>query len=47
MVKNLVHKHARKFNRATVQKDRKKALKKGYRKHKERANEIIGILWNL
>lgn len=31
---NLVAKHARKFNTATVQKDRKKADKRGYTKHK-------------
>ena len=31
---NLVAKHARKFNKAAVQIDRKKAAKKGYTKHK-------------
>lgn len=33
---NLVAKHCRTFNKATVQKDRKKASKKGYSKHKVR-----------
>lgn len=33
-VKNLVAKHARKFNKAQVMKDRKRSEKKGYRKHK-------------
>ena len=32
---NLVAKHARKFNKAHVHIDRKKAEKKGYRKHKK------------
>ena len=32
--KNIVAKYAREFNKATVQKDRKKESKKGYRKHK-------------
>lgn len=31
---NPVAKHCRTYNKATVQKDRKKASKKGYRKHK-------------
>ena len=31
---NLVAKHARKYNKAAVHKDRKKAMKKGERKHK-------------
>lgn len=31
---NLVAKHSRKFNLATVQTDRKKASKRGHRKHK-------------
>ena len=31
---NFVAKHARKFNKATVQRDRKKAVKSGYKKHK-------------
>jgi hypothetical protein len=35
---NLVQKHAHKSNRCVVQRDRKKALKKGYRKHK---NKVI------
>jgi hypothetical protein len=33
---NLVAKHARKFNLATVQVDRKKAAKRGHIKHKGR-----------
>ena len=33
---NLVAKHARKFNKAHVHKDRKKAQKRGDRKHKVR-----------
>ena len=32
--KNLVAKHARQFNKAAVHLDRKKALKRGVRKHK-------------
>jgi hypothetical protein len=31
---NFVAKHARTFNKATVQRDRKKAAKRGDRKHK-------------
>lgn len=31
---NLVAKHARKYNTAVVMKDRKKAIKRGDRKHK-------------
>ena len=31
---NLVAKHARQFNKAAVFKDKKKAAKKGYAKHK-------------
>lgn len=37
---NLVAKHARAFNKAAVHKDRKKAQKKGYRKHKNTAYPI-------
>ena len=33
---NLVAKHARKYNKAAVHTDRKKASKRGYRKHKGR-----------
>jgi hypothetical protein len=36
---NLVAKHARKFNKAVVMKDRKKAQKKGDRKHKGKYEE--------
>lgn len=36
---NLVAKHARKFNKATVHIDRKKAFKRGYRKHRIASNE--------
>lgn len=35
MENNFVAKNARKFNKAAVYKDRKKAEKKGYRKHKK------------
>ena len=31
---NFVAKNARKFNKAVVMKDRKKAIKRGYAKHK-------------
>lgn len=31
---NLVAKHARKFNKAAVYRDKKKATKRGYTKHK-------------
>jgi len=31
---NLVAKHARTFNKSAVMRDRKKALRKGYTKHK-------------
>ena len=34
---NLVSKYARRFNKAHVFKDRKKASKRGYRKHKGQA----------
>jgi len=34
MTKNLVAKHARKFNKTNIMEDRKKKLKKGYTKHK-------------
>ena len=33
--RNLVAKHARTFNKPTVQVDRKKATRKGYLKHKK------------
>lgn len=36
--RNFVAKHARKFNKATIQKDKKKSLKKGYVKHKGNNN---------
>lgn len=32
--RNVVAKHARRFNKSAVHVDRKKAQKKGYRKHK-------------
>jgi len=35
---NLVAKHARKYNKATVQTDRKKAAKRGYSKHKKQVD---------
>ena len=35
--RNPVAKFARKFNRATVQRDRKKAARRGYVKHKQMA----------
>lgn len=35
-MKNPVAKFARKFNKAAVQKDRKKADKRGYTKHKRK-----------
>jgi hypothetical protein len=38
---NFVAKHSRTFNKATVFTDRKKALKKGYSKHKK------GSSWSL
>lgn len=37
---NLVAKHARTFNKAAVHKDRKKAQKKGYRKHKSNSYPV-------
>ena len=40
---NLVAKHARKYNKAAVHKDRKKAQKKGDRKHKGRYEEIGNV----
>jgi hypothetical protein len=33
-MKNPVAKHARQFNRAATFRDRRKAVKRGYRKHK-------------
>ena len=32
--RNPVAKHSRQFNRAAIQRDRKKAAKRGYQKHK-------------
>jgi hypothetical protein len=43
---NLVAKHARKYNKAAVHKDRKKAMKKGDRKHKgsyESVEEVLKV----
>lgn len=37
-INNLVAKHARTFNKATVQADKKKKSKKGYQKHKNKDN---------
>jgi hypothetical protein len=37
--RNFVAKHCRSFNLATVQTDRKKATKRGYRKHRSKAYE--------
>lgn len=34
-INNFVAKHARKFNKAAIHKDKKKSLKKGYTKHKK------------
>ena len=45
-VNNLVAKHARKYNKAAVHKDKKKALKKGDRKHKgsyESVEEVLKV----
>jgi hypothetical protein len=33
--RNPVARHCRQFNKATVQRDKKKAAKRGYRKHKK------------
>ena len=38
-MKNPVAKHARKFNKAAVHTDKKKAQKKGYVKHKKDINK--------
>lgn len=38
-MKNPVAKHARKFNKAVVMRDRKKDAKRGYRKHRPAYNE--------
>ena len=38
MKENYVAKHAHKFNKAKVFKDKKKATKSGYRKHKDGFN---------
>lgn len=38
-IRNLVAKHARKYNKASVQVNRKKQAKSGYQKHKGNANE--------
>lgn len=37
--RNPVAKHARTFNKATVQADKKKMIKKGYTKHKGRKSD--------
>ncbi|MDB4311808.1 hypothetical protein N9937_00095 [bacterium] len=34
MQRNLVAKHARQFNKASIQKDKKRSAKAGYQKHK-------------
>lgn len=36
--RNFVAKHSKQFNKAAIHKDRKKDLKKGYRKHKNPRN---------
>lgn len=36
--RNYVAKHSRKFNKAHVMTDRKKAAKRGYRKHKAKGD---------
>lgn len=38
-VNNLVAKHARKYNKAATMKDRKKAHKRGYMKHRRQKDE--------
>lgn len=39
MKHNFVAKHAQKFNRSAVHKDRKKAMKRGEHKHKNKLNQ--------
>ena len=41
--KNLTAKHAFKYNKATIFKDRKKALKKGDQKHKSRSIDRLSF----
>ena len=38
-INNLVAKHARKFNKAVTMADRKRAAKRGYRKHRGATHE--------
>lgn len=46
--KNPVAKHAHQFNKAVVHKDRKKAVKRGYLKHKARpARALYWAMLNL
>ena len=40
-INNPVAKHARTFNKSNVMKDRKKATKKGYRKHRGKMDEFV------
>lgn len=44
--KNPVAKHLRQFNKAVKFKDRKKALKRGYQKHRSRHHGGISVLWD-
>ena len=43
--RNLVAKHSRQFNKAHVMTDRKKAAKRGYRKHKPSGKDHLGHNW--
>lgn len=43
-MKNPVAKNARKYNLAQTHKDRKKALKKGYEKHKSRYRKVTKLM---
>lgn len=38
---NIVAKHARTYNKATVMEDRKKQMKKGYTKHKGGQKDLL------
>ncbi len=43
--KNPVAKHQRQYNKAVVFRDRKKAAKRGYSKHRSRESGIV-VLWD-
>ena len=43
MKHNPVAKHARRYNKPAVHRDRKKDIKRGYQKHRGRQQEVVFI----